>query len=98
MYKNTLTKIIRIEKKKYYHKQLERYRCDIKSTWNVLKQAMNVSNEKSGISKIRYNDEIIDNSVDIANIFNTYFTTIGENIAQEIPDTNKHFSNFFKSV
>ena len=49
-YKNTLTKILRLEKRKYYSNQLELYKHDIKNTWKVLKQAMNTSKKKSNIN------------------------------------------------
>ena len=93
-YKNTLTKILRLEKRKYYSNQFELYKHDIKNTWKVLKQAMNISKKKSNISKIRFENQVVDKPHDIANIFNTYFSTIGENLARNIPHTDKHFSKF----
>ena len=68
-YKNTFTKIIRIEKRKYYTRQLESYKHDIKNTWKVLKQAMNISKKKSTISKIRFENQVVESPCDIANIF-----------------------------
>ena len=98
-YKNTLTKILRIEKRKYYTMQLESYKRDIKNTWKVLKQAMNISKKKSTISKIRFENQVVENPSDISNIFNSYFSTIGENLASNIPRTNKTFSKFLdKSI
>ena len=53
-YKNTLTNVLRAEKKKnYYAIQLEQYKHDMKNTWKVIKQAMNISKKKSNITKIR---------------------------------------------
>ena len=66
--------ILRSEKKKYYFKQLQRYKFDMKNTWNVLKQAMNVSSKHSAIDNIKLNDEIISDPVHIANVFNSYFS------------------------
>ena len=98
-YKNTLTKILRLEKRKYYSNQLELYKHDIKNTWKVLKQAMNTSKKKSNINKIRFENQVADKPHDIANVFNTYFSTIGENLARNIPHTDKHFSKFLgKSI
>ena len=34
-YKNTLTKILRLEKRKYYSNQFELYKHDMKNTWKV---------------------------------------------------------------
>ena len=98
-YKNTLTEILRLEKRKYYSNQLELYKHDIKNTWKVLKQAMNTSKKKSNINKIRFENQVADKPHDISNVFNTYFSTIGENLARNIPHTDKHFSKFLgKSI
>ena len=82
LYKNILAEILRLEKRKYYSNQLELYKHDIKkNTWKVLKQAKNISKKKSNISKIRFENQVVDKPHDIAKNFNTYFSTIGENLA-----------------
>ena len=96
-YKNTLTRILRLEKRKYYASQLALYKQDVQNTWKVIKQAMNLSNNKSNITKIKSDNVIVQdsNTNSIANIFNTYFSSIGENLAQNISPTKcKHFSEF----
>ena len=93
-YKNTLTKLLRSEKRKYYAIQLEQYKHDIKNTWKILKQAMNISKMKSKITKLKFKDKIIEDPDAIANTFNSYFSTIGENLSQNIPLASKHFSTF----
>ena len=55
---------------------------------------MNISKKKSNISKIRFENQVVDKPHDIANIFNTYFSTIGEKLARNIPHTEKHFFLF----
>ena len=51
-YKNALTKILRIEKQKYYSKQFSLYKNDTRNTWKIIKEAMNLSNNKPSISRI----------------------------------------------
>ena len=93
-YKNMLTKILRLEKKRYYANQLAFYKHDIQNTWKVLKQAMNLSKNKSDITRIRSNNIIFEDFDNIANIFNNYFSSIGENLAEDIPPATKHFSEY----
>ena len=81
-YKNTLTKILRLEKRKYYSNQLELYKHDMKNTWKVLKQAMNTSKKKSNINKIRFENQVADKPHNIANVFNTYFSTIEKTLLE----------------
>ena len=94
LYKNTLTKTLRLAKKKYYSMQLEFYKHDVKNTWKILKQAMNVSKKKSNINKLRRGNQIVDNPLDIANTLNSYFSTIGDNLSRNIPHVDEHFSKF----
>ena len=93
-YKNTLTKILRIEKKKYYTNQLNLYKHDIKNTWKIIKNAMNTFENNSTITKIKWNDIISEEPVGIANTFNSYFSTIGKNLAQQIAPSTKQFQDF----
>ena len=66
----------------------------MKNTWKIIKQAMNVTKNKSDINTINFNDEIVEDPSDIVNIFNNYFSSIGENLAVNIPPSNKHFVDF----
>ena len=96
-YKNVLTKILRMEKKNYYSNQLSLYKHDTQNTWKIIKDAMNLSQNRHSITKIKSNDTTIDDPISMANSFNTYFSTIGENLAQTIPPSNKPFFYFLGS-
>ena len=66
-YKNTLINVLRAEKINYYAIQLEQYKHDMKNTWKVIKQAMNISKKKSNITKIRLKNRNIEDPKEIAN-------------------------------
>ena len=55
---------------------------------------MNISKKKSSITKIKSGDKIFDDPNEISNVLNSYFSSIGKNLAKKIPNTNKHFSKF----
>ena len=93
-YKNTLTKTIRLAKKTYFTNQLTLYKHDIQNTWKILKQAMNLSKNKSNITKIMSNGDIVEDPTNIANTFNDYFSSIGVNLAENIPPSTTHFSEY----
>ena len=88
-YKNTLTKTIRLAKKTYFTNQLTLYKHD-----KILKQAMNFSKNKSDITKIMSNSNIVEDPRNIANTFNDYFSSIGVNLAENIPPSTTHFSEY----
>ena len=93
-YKNILTNIIRVEKKNYFVTRLELCKNDMKNTWKIIKEAMNLNNDKSKIDKIKSNDVIIEDPTNIANIFNTYFSSIGDNLSSNIPLSKTKFVDF----
>ena len=66
----------------------------MQNTWKIIKQAMNLQNNRCDITKIKFNDETIEDPVTIANIFNNYFSSIGEELARNIPPSNKQFVDF----
>ena len=51
-------------------------------------------NNRCDITKIKFNDEAIEDPVTIANIFNNYFSSIGDELARNIPPSNKQFVDF----
>lgn len=93
-YKNTLTTILRVEKRKYFVSRLELHKHDMQNTWKILKEAMNLVKNRNDITQIKHNGVIIEDVASIANIFNLYFSSIGETLSRDIEQSNKHFTNF----
>ena len=93
-YKNTLTTILRIQKKNYYTNQLNLYKHDIRNTWKTIKNAMNKSWKASNISQVKWGDASSSDPAGMASIFNTFFSSIGKTLSQNIPLSNNHFSEF----
>ena len=81
-YKNTLTKTIRLAKKTYFTNQLTLYKHDIQNTWKILKQAMNLSKNKSDITKIMSIGDIVEDPTNIANTFNDYFINVTQDLCE----------------
>ena len=97
LYKNTLTKTLRAEKRKYFQDQISHFKNDIKNTWKIINFAINKNNDKVQINKIKHNDTEIHDFDTIASTFNNYFSQIGKNLAESIPPTNKKFSDFLRA-
>ena len=93
-YKNILIQLIRLEKRRYFVNRLELSKNDMQKTWKIIKQAMNLNKNKPNITRIRQDNVIVDDPGNISNIFNEYFSSIGENLAQNIPASDKHFVDF----
>ena len=93
-YKNTLTKLLRTQKKNFYVNQISKYKNDIKNTWKTIKNAMNTPNNTSNISEIRWGNASSNTPAGMAEIFNDFFSSIGKNLSQNIPSSCKSFRDF----
>ena len=52
-YKNILTKVLRLEKQKYYCMQFEKKKCNIKETWGIINNALKRKSKIKDIIQIR---------------------------------------------
>ena len=84
LYKNKLTTILRFAEKSYYSSLLVANRGDAKNTWNVLNTVIN--KKMCQLPKhFECNGEDVSDTSIIANKFNTFFATIGPNLANALP-------------
>ena len=98
IYKNFFQKLIKKAKITYYSNQLNKYKTNIKKTWETI-------NEVTGRKKIstdnlpntvNENNIIYQNKEQICKEFNKYFVNVGPHYASKIPQVNidyKHFLN-----
>ena len=74
-----LKKDIREAKKSYYYNEFNKYKRDIKKTWDTIKSLLNKPKQDSvAPNKIKVNSQTISNEKEIASKFNNYFTDIGK--------------------
>lgn len=91
-----IKKKIRQSKKNYYSQLFQKLKHDIKGTWQNISMLLNkTKNKKKFPSFFRDDDNnIISDKVQIANKFNTFFATIGSNLASKIKKQNKSFKDY----
>jgi hypothetical protein len=85
--RNKYNTLLRQSKQKYYTDNLHLNINNSKRTWQLLKDAANLSKASSTVEKIDKNGTLITNPTDIANEFNDFFTSIGTKIADSITPT-----------
>jgi len=81
-----LTNIIIAAKKLYYNKLLLNSNNKTKTTWNIVKTVTNNKNTYNTISFMNINDKPSCNPLAITNEFNSYFSSVAENLL------NKNFT------
>ena len=66
--------------------------------WKHINQLVGKGSKTTHIRRIKVNDSVFTKNEDIANIFNTYFAQIGENLSSQIPQTNVCIDEFIEPV
>ena len=80
-----LTNLIRTSERLYYQDKFNCAMGDIKKTWHVLKNIVNIDYDtKLCVKEIKINNQLISDHNIIAQKFNEYFVSIGPNLAENI--------------
>ena len=69
----------------------------MKNTWAGINHLINSRRKNSKrITSIRYldNSNLTHNPLEIPNIFNKYFSSVGHKLASKLPPCNRHFTEF----
>ena len=86
-HRNCLNLIIREAKKRYVKEQLALNKNNSKQMWHVLNAVIKGGSQKANVQKqfVDTNGVIIEDRKDIAESFNTFFSTVGNNLQKHIP-------------
>ena len=88
-YKNNLCHKIKNAKKTYYCKKFENCKTDSRKTWKIINSILsNKRKSESHIVLTNDNDEDICDSLEIANKFCNFFSTIADKLDEAIPTTD----------
>ena len=85
MYKNRLTFVIRNAKRLYYKNAFDSYKKNIKKTWQTIKHLIESDVGRERVRSLFVEVREIVDTQQIANEFNNYFSSIGQNFNEEIP-------------
>ena len=71
---------------KYFSKEIDVNISDTNKTWKILRKIIGIGKSKASNShNFHINRNLVNNSLEIANAFNDFFTTIGPLLANKIP-------------
>ena len=88
-YKYFLTKLLRKKERDYYDTLLDKYKSNLKKSWNVIKSVINRHKTKNAMEmSIRVNDSVIKDGKLIADNFNRFFVNVGPNLSRLIPNSS----------
>ena len=91
-YRNKLTSLIRLSRKKYYSERIESNINNNNNLWQIVKDLIGTKTNASN-TFINEGKEITDPE-QISNIFNSYFVNVGPKLASQIQNTNGDFNKY----
>ena len=87
-YRNVYNKVLKTAKKIYFENAISKAKCDLKKTWSLIRQAINLKSKKSGncITNLIFNNIEVSSQKEIAEYLNNFFATAPSLIVNEIRD------------
>ena len=87
-FKNKVYRILKRAKIAYYHKLFQENSKNIRNTWKNVNFLLSRNLTSKNIQKIIFEGTTFESEVDIANIFNQYFCSIGDELESQIPNSD----------
>jgi len=100
-YRNKLTILIRTAKKQYYSNYFESNFNNMKKTWAGINSLITTKKTKTktlSCLKDPSTDRNEHDDLKLSNIMNLHFSSIGSKLANKIPHSDKHFSDYLKTT
>ena len=89
--------MIKTAKCKHYHNEFDKYKDNIKKSWQTINEILNRDRKATHSPSHTYvNNSKITNKQMMADRFNMYFASIGESLADKIPEPNKSFDKYLQ--
>ena len=93
-YRNKLTKLIRASRKMHYSNKILNANSNTTTTWKIIKEMIGKRTEPPPTENFTLNGTKIPNTSYCANNFNSFFTSIGPDLANKINNSNIQFAEF----
>ena len=95
-FRNKFNHFMKITKRSYYEKKLDKYESNAKYTWQILDEVINKCKNKANClpSTFKVSDGKISDPAKIAEGFCEYFTNLGPTLAEKIPDSINTFASY----
>ena len=84
-FRNKVTMDIRLAKGKYYKNQFDKFKKNLRKTWEIINSVVRPGfSKKALVEKLTINGNVTDNKDTIVEHMNDFFSSIGRNISQSI--------------
>ena len=87
-YKRTLQKTMRAAEKNHYDKLFKQHKCDLRKSWNIIKQIINRKKCSKTPKYFYVQDKKTDDRNEISDGFNRFYVNLGPSLAKKIPQSH----------
>ena len=92
--RNIIATLMKKSKQNYFTKYFESNIKNIKNTWKGMKIIILKNSASSSPNLLNFNNELTSDPFRIANVFNNYFSSIGEKVQSKIRFSNKTYTDY----
>ena len=94
-FRNFVNRQNTLARQNYFTNLLNNVKNNMKKTWSILNKIVKPNSDRSKpfIRKILLDDQIFEEDIDISNVFNKHFSSIGSNISASFPDVEHSISS-----
>ena len=97
--RNLYFHLVNLKKTEYYQSKFHQYKWNIKKTWQCINYLLGKSQtSKSNSFNIIYNKKLVNDLVEISNIFNDYFSNFSSSLVKLLPSASTKFSDYLNSA
>ena len=96
--RNKAVSALRSAKREFYKNAFEENRNNPKATWNTIKTLTGSGKMNKGISKLQLGGKAVENATEIAEQFNSYFSSIADNLRSGLGNTPSDLSKLVNFV
>lgn len=94
IYRNKFKTLRIAAERNYYTEEFLKHHNDLKSTWKLIRSALQLDNKRITVDSLLIHNVTIDNSELIANKFNEYFINIPRDLANKLPQATTTFGDY----
>ena len=92
--RNVTNTLLRQTKKEYYSNKIATEKQDPKAAWKTINTILGKQNQRTKVNELNLHDTKLSSPDEISEGFNTFFSNIGPNLAEEISTPECHFKDF----
>ena len=95
--KNVFFFTLKKKRNSFFEKKFQKYKKNSKATWKMINKLLGRKKKTTASISLQVGGTFVDEPTEVANIFNSYFANVANDIRSKLPSTNKKFTEYLPS-